>query len=157
METLTAALECRDRTCMIHIIDIGPETSVTVLHEQFPVLTHFLLFSTDDSMPVLPERFLGGSAPRLRSCSLKEFPFPSFPKFVLCSPDIVLLHLLEIPSSGYKSPEVMATCLAALPNLAWLSFGFRSPLSRLPIKSASPHTCSACSPPFSLQSALLWS
>jgi hypothetical protein len=131
MDNLIAALECRDRTSMIHIIDIRPETSVTVLHEQFPVLTDFLLFSTDESIPVLPETFLGGSAPRLRTCLLKGIPFPSFPKFVLCSPNIVLLHLLEIPSSGYISPEVMATCLAALPNLGLLSFGFRSPPSRL--------------------------
>ncbi|KAH9969353.1 hypothetical protein BJV74DRAFT_889767 [Russula compacta] len=37
--------------------------------------------------------------------------------------------LLNIPIAGYISPEAMATCLATLPNLRELSFGFESPQS----------------------------
>ena len=148
VKNLIAALKCHDRTSEIHIIDIrGPvlEKLVTVLHEPFPVLTHFILSSTDESVPVLPETFLGGSAPRLQSLQLIGIPFPSFPKFILCFPLIVDLHLSEIPNSGYISPEVMATCLAALPNLGFLSIGFRSPPSRL-LRLSPPHLTRAALP-----------
>ena len=134
VENLIAALESRDRISRIHIRDIcGPvlETLVTVLHEPFPVLTEFELRSTDESAPVLPETFLGGSAPRLRSFLLNGIPFPSFPKFIFCFPHIVFLHLLDIPNSGYISPEDMATCLTELPHLEFLTIGFRSPPSGL--------------------------
>ena len=134
MENLITALEFRDRISEIHIYDIrGPalEHLVAALHEPLPVLTRFSLNSGDDSAPVLPETFLGGSAPRLQSFGLKGIPFPSFPKFILCFHPIVHLRLGEIPNSGYILPEVMVTCLAALPNLGFLSIGFRSPPSHL--------------------------
>ena len=133
VENLIAALERRDRTSEVHIMDIrGPvlEELITMLHEPLPVLTHFSLGSTDESVPVLPETFLGGFAPRLQSFLLRGIPISSFPKFILCFSHIIHLHLLEIPSSGYISPEVMATCLTALPNLKSLAIGFRSPPSR---------------------------
>src|SRR5260221_8054320 len=99
-----------------------------VLHEPLPVLTTFLLHSTDGSaVPVLPETFLGGSAPRLRIFMLRGIPFPSFPKFISCFTHIDTLDLNDIPISGYIPPEVMATCLTALPNLSTLSIGFRYP------------------------------
>ena len=133
-ENIIAALKCRDRTSEIHIFDIRGfvlEKLVTMLHEPLPALTYLSLRSADESVPALPETFLGGFAPRLRSFVLGGIPFPSFPKLILCFPHIVNLHLLKIPSSGYISPEVMATCLAALPFLESLSIGFRSPPSRL--------------------------
>ena len=151
VENLIAALECRDRISEVYISDIcGPvlENLVTVLHEPFPVLTQFALTSTDESVPVLPETFLGGFAPRLRSFWLTGIPFPSFPKFILSFTHIVDLWLLDIPSSGYISPEVMATCLVALPNLEYLFFGFRSPSSR-PLQLSPPHLTRAALPALS--------
>jgi len=148
VENLIAALECRDRISVISIKDIrGPvlEKLITVLHEPLPVLTHFLLKSTDELMPALPETFLGGFAPRLRSFWLKGIPFSSFPKFILSFAHISALHLLEIPSSGYIPPEVMATCLAALPNLNYLSIEFRSPPPR-PLRLSPPHLTRAALP-----------
>jgi len=148
VKNLMAALECRDRLSGIYVFDIhGPvlETLVTVLHEPFPVLTDLLLISTDESVPVLPETFLGGFAPRLQSFGLSGIPFPSFPKFILSFTHIVALHLSEIPSSGYLSPEAMATCLAALPNLGFLFIGFRSPPSRL-LQLSPPHLTRAALP-----------
>ena len=146
LENLIAALESRDRISKIQIVDIcGPvlERFATVLHEPFPLLTTFLLFSTDVSIPVLSETFLGGFAPHLRSFVLRGVPFPSFPKLTLCFPHIFSLRLEEIPSSGYISPEVMATSLAALPHLRVLSVGFRSPPSP-PLQISPPHlTCAA--------------
>jgi len=117
VENIIAALECRDRISIIHIVDIrGPELEklFTVVHESLPVLTTLLLQSTDESVPVLPETFLGGSAPRLQDIRLMGIPFPSFPKFILRFTHIDFLCLHNIPNSGYISPEVMATCLTAL-------------------------------------------
>jgi hypothetical protein len=62
------------------------------------------------------------------SCS--AFHFHRFLNSFCLPPGIVYLHLYRIPHSGYISPDMMATCLAALPNLRHLTFGFRSPLSR---------------------------
>ena len=141
VNNLIAALECRDRISKINIGYIrGPllEKLVPMLHEPFPVLTTLSLWSTDESVPELPETFLGGSAPRLRSFWLEGIPFPSFPKFILSFTHILHLHLVGIPGSGYISPGVMAICLAALPNLESLSIGFRSPPSR-PLQSSPPH------------------
>jgi hypothetical protein len=141
MENLIAALECRDRISRIHILDIhGPvlKKLVTVLHEPLLALTDFSLRSTDEPVPMLPETFLGGFAPRLRSFLSSGIPFSSFSKFILCFTHIIHLRLEDIPSSGYISPEVMAICLAALPNLESLSIGFRSPPSPL-LQTSLPH------------------
>ena len=137
LENVIAALECRERIYSI-LIRCGMsssafEKSTAVMLEPFPVLKECHLISVNGSvsMPVLPETFLGGSAPRLELFRLRGISFPTFPNFVLSSTRIQHLYLDDIPDSGYISPEVMATCLAALPNLKHLSIGFQSPLSRL--------------------------
>jgi hypothetical protein len=133
IENIIHALQHRDRTSEIHITDInGPAlaTFVSVMHGQLPALTYFFLRSTDESVQVLPETFMGGSAPLLQTFILWSIPFPSFPSLALTATHIVNLHLIDIPHSGYISPQVMATCVSILPNLAFLSFGFQSPLSR---------------------------
>jgi len=148
VKNLIAALECRDCISEIHIYDIrGPvlEKLFTALHEPLPVLTHISLLSTDESVPALPETFLGGFAPRLRSLWLKGIPFSSFPKFILSFNHISALYLVDIPSSGYISPEVMATCLAALPNLNHISIQFRSPPPH-PLQLSLPHLTRATLP-----------
>jgi hypothetical protein len=133
LENIMATLECRDRISFIYIrYDIGgsaSEKSMAAMHEQFPLLTEYHLISSSKSvsMPVLSETFLGGSAPLLVMFELRGIPFPTFPKFVLSSTRIQHLSLDDIPDSGYISPEVMVTCLTALPNLRHLSIGFRSP------------------------------
>ena len=130
VENLIAALKCRDRISEIHLFHVsGPviEKLVPMLHGSLPVLTYFSLISTNESVPALPETFLDKFAPRLRSFRLMGIPFPSFPKSILCFTHIVHLYLAEIPSSGYISPEAMATCLTALPFLESLAIGFRSP------------------------------
>jgi hypothetical protein len=132
-ENLTTALEHRDRISEILISNIngpGLERLIGAMHKQLPTLTHFDLRSIDESVPELPETFLGGSAPHLKWFDLKGIPFPTFPKFILSAAHIVYLSLYDIPHSGYISPDAMVTCLAALPKLNILIFGFRSPLSR---------------------------
>jgi hypothetical protein len=133
VENIIAAVERRDRTSEIYINDIygsALDKLAAAMQEPLPTLRRFYLRSTDDSVPILPDTFLGGSAPRLQLFILDGIPFPSFPRFILSSTHIVDLHLVDIPHSGYISPDAMATCLATLPDLKYLVIGFRSPLSR---------------------------
>ena len=153
VENIISALECRDRISNIIIYMIrGPdlEKLVNVLHEPLPVLTTLLLWSrsSDEPVPVLPETFLGGPAPRLQDFRLWGIPFPSFPKFILHCTHIADLSLNDIPNSGYISPKVMATCLVALPHLKFLTIGFRSPPSGL-LQLSPPHLTRAALPALS--------
>jgi hypothetical protein len=147
LKNIRTALKRRDRVSSIKIFNHtnGPalEKLMTMMHEPFPILTECCLVSSNQlvSMPVLPETFLGGSAPLLRSFILNGIPFPTFPSFILSSTQIQRLCLSEIPDSGYISPEIMATCLAALPNLQNLFISFRSRLSRPLQRTAPPLEC----------------
>jgi hypothetical protein len=140
---IIAALEHHDRISEVHIRDIDGsalEKLAAVMGGPFPALRYFYLSSSssfDLSVPVIPETFLAGSAPRLKTFILSGIPFLSFPKSVFSAIRVESLAFLDIPNSGYISPEVMTTCLAALPNLRLLSIGFRSPLSR-PIQISPP-------------------
>jgi hypothetical protein len=105
---------------------------VTVMQEPFPAMD-FLSLQIDESRgpgPVPPNTFLGGSSPYLRLLHLTNIPFPTLPRLVLSSNELVNLHLLQIPHSGYISPEAMAVCISALNSLTRLSIGFKSPASR---------------------------
>ena len=134
VENIMAALEHYDRTCEIYIMNINGsalEKLANVMNGPFPALTAFTLWASGESAPVFTEKFLGGSAPpRLRSLNIRGIPFPTFPTFILSATYLVDLNLLDIPTPGHAPPDIMATCLAALPNLKHLTFGFRSPLSR---------------------------
>ena len=135
IENITTALGHRGRTSGIYLIDVKGsllQKMAPMMNELHPILTDIYLLSTDESVPVLPETFLGGSAPRLRSFILSGIPFPTLHNFILSATQIIHLSLFDIPLSGYISPEVMVTCLAALPNLEYLAIGFRfrSPISR---------------------------
>jgi hypothetical protein len=146
VDNLIAALEHRDRTSHIHISDINNsalEKLVAAMQEPLPILEYCVLEvdATDEPVPVLPETFLGGAAPLLQSFSLYGIPFPTFPKFILSATHITRLELFSIPTSGYISPDVMATCLSALPLLQYLSIGFRLPPYRPFQLSLPPLTC----------------
>ena len=143
VENIIAAIERRNRISEIYILNTRGSTLeklIAVMHEPLPILTHVFLGSKDESpVPVLPNTFLGGCAPFLRQFVLNGIPFPTLPKFILSATYIDTLDLFDIPHAGYISPEVMATSLAALPNLKHFSLGFRSPLSR-PLQSPPPLT-----------------
>ena len=63
------------------------------------------------------------------SLELNRIPFPALPNLLLSATDLVSLTLLNIPHSGYISPEVIVTHLAMLANLESLDIQFESPLS----------------------------
>jgi hypothetical protein len=79
---------------------------------------------------VIPDLFLGGSAPPLQFLDLDGIPFPGLPKLLLSADHLGCLSLSDIPHSGYISPEAIVALLCNLPSLCILSLGFRSPQSR---------------------------
>jgi hypothetical protein len=130
-----------DRISHISINDVNGsafEKLATAMQQPLPTSKGFFLRSSDESAPLPPETFLGGSAPLVETFELYGIPFPTFPNFILSSTHLRDLFIPDIPQSGYVSPNAMVACLAALPNLEVLSIGFRSPLSRPPQITPAP-------------------
>jgi hypothetical protein len=133
---IIAALEHNDRVCQIKL-DCFPSsklkyvTNSAAMLKPFPELTDLDLGIFEDGPgPKLPDSFLGGTAPRLRSLDLYDVPFPGLPKLLLSAAHLVHLDLCEIPRSGYIPPVVMATSLSALTSLEYLRLRFRYPRPR---------------------------
>ena len=97
------------------------------MQEPFLELAHLRLYCINPEQ-VVPDSFLGGSAPppHLRSLQLVSIPFPGLPKLLFSTTHLVTLHLHDIPYSGYFSPEAIVTGLSRTINLNSLSLGFRS-------------------------------
>jgi len=81
-------------------------------------------------VPVLPDSFLGGSAPRLRTLHLNGIPYPSIGKLLSSTTNLVQLSLWRIPHSGYIAPKAIVPLLSALAGLESLTLGFETPRSR---------------------------
>jgi hypothetical protein len=132
VDNIIAALERSDRVCQI-TLEYVPSSQLgevwAAMQEPFPELTHFQLRALDEPAPVVPDSFLGGSAPCLQY-HWDGIPFPGLPKLLLSATHLVTLQIWNIPYSGYLSPETMATRLSALTSLETLWLGFQSPLSR---------------------------
>jgi len=110
-----------------------------VMQRPFPALMGLHLQSFDEMGPVIPDSFLGGSAPQLQIAFLEGIAFPALPRLVVGATHLTKLWLQRIPDAGYIDPEVMATCLTALPRLEELHIGYKSPQSRpFQIHSRSP-------------------
>ncbi|KAH9960064.1 hypothetical protein BGW80DRAFT_1564414 [Lactifluus volemus] len=101
-----------------------------VMKKPYPVLTRLRLLNWKSAVPVLPDTFLGGSAPRLECLYLEGIPFPALPKRLPFCHNLVNVQLRSIPNTGYVSPEAMATALSALTKLKVVEIGFESPDSR---------------------------
>ena len=107
----------------------------SAMQEEFPALTHLTLNCPDSPLPALPDGFLGGSAPRLRSLELRYIPFPALPKLLLSATGLIHLKLWNIPHFEYIFPEKIIIALAMLVNLKSLTIRFKFPLSRLDSKN----------------------
>ncbi len=59
------------------------EKVLAAMRVPFPELTHLQLISDGETVPVIPDSFLGGSAPRLQAFQLIRVPFPGLP---ICYP-----------------------------------------------------------------------
>ena len=149
VDNSTAALQRSDRVCEIDLWNVPNshlEKISAAMQVPFPKLTDLVFDLNDDidetsdevdempdeidDMPVLPDSFLGGSAPRLQFLQLDRVPFPGLPNLLLSAPHLTALHIINIPHCGYFPPEAMVTALSTLTSLRSLSLGFYSPLSR---------------------------
>ena len=133
---IITALNLRDR---IRKIDLSPIPNwllrkITEIKEPLPMLTDLKLASNYGTELFLPDLFLGGSAPRLRSLHLIGIPFPALPKLLLSTAELVTLYISILPHSSHPSPETMVTSLSILKKLQKLSLGF--PSSQSPAKNA---------------------
>jgi hypothetical protein len=128
MDNIIAVLERSDCVCGIdlHYNSRSQEKVWAAMQQPFPELTHLKLFGTNTDQ-VIPDSFLGGSAPCLRSLQLDVIPFPGLPKLLLSTTRLVTLRLFNIPHSGYFSPEAIVTALSRTTSLNILSLVFRSP------------------------------
>ncbi|KAH9011539.1 hypothetical protein EDB83DRAFT_372721 [Lactarius deliciosus] len=126
----------RMRLLRLSITDGVLAEVITLMREPFPELKHLSISShlgrdtLGQDAPVLPDDFLGGSAPSLREISFSGIPFPALLTLLSSACDLVKLILVRIPKTGYFPPAAFAACLAVLPRLEHLSIGFQSLPSR---------------------------
>ena len=131
---IIAALRHRNRVCEIYYLAGHVQESLVKelaeINEPFPALTSLSLFPyRQQNVPVLPDLFLGGSAPRLRSLSMAAIPCPSIGNLLSSTTNLVHLYLWSIPHSGYIAPETIVPCLSMLLRLESLQLGFKHPRS----------------------------
>ena len=140
-DNIVAALEQNDRICELASHELTSSEFEKVLaatQQPFPALTHLRLWLREETTPVVPDSFLGGSAPQLQKLILDRIPFPGLPKLLLSATHLVYLDLQRIPHSGYISPEAMVTCISVLTSLKSLYISFESPRSRPDRRSRRP-------------------
>jgi len=144
VDNVLAALEHHDRLCEVTLWDVPSpqlEEFSAAMKEPSLALTHLWLKSNDDKaapVHVIPDSFLGGSAPRLRLLFLRRVPFPGLPKLLFSATGLVHLELHNIPHSGYVLPETIATCISTSTGLKRLVLKFESPQSRPARQSRRP-------------------
>lgn len=94
MDNIIAALEHNDRVCRIDLWRVPSsqwEAVLAAMQQPFPALTRLQLEFNDETTPVLPYSFLGGSTPRLQRLFLNGVPLPGLPKLLLSATDLVYL------------------------------------------------------------------
>ena len=131
-DNTVAALGQSNRVCEVNLQLAAWqfEKVLAVMHVPFPELTALRLISDGETLPVIPDSFLDGSAPRLNSFNLDGIPFPGLPKLLLSSNHLAYLAPSNIPHSGYISPEAIVALPSELSDLESLFLEFRSPQSR---------------------------
>ena len=131
VENVVAALEQPDRVTDIRFDSLTRSDLMrysVMMKRQFSELKYLSLgwvkMMGDDEV-VLPDGFLGGSAPSLQTLRLERLAFPGLPNLLSSASQLVTLQLFSVPSIGYIPPEEMTACLVALPNLQQLGIEFQ--------------------------------
>ena len=130
VDNIIVALGHSNHVCEVNLWVAGwqqLEKVLAVMQVPFLELIKLWLFSNDEMPPVIPNSFLGGSAPHLWVFKLKGVSFLGLPKLLLSATHLVHLYIVYIPHSGYISPNAMVALLSMLSSLEWLSLGFESP------------------------------
>ena len=142
-DNIIAVLERRNRLREIELLKFSSldlETILVAMQVPFSELTRLRLSSDEETVPILPDSFLGGTALPLRELYFRGISFPALPKLPMSATRLVQLYLRDIPHSAYISPEVMVTTLSTLTSLEKLQLGFQSPRSRPSRASGRPPT-----------------
>ena len=127
-DDIFGALEHRDRIAAIHFWGFNHsqlKKCVALMEKPFPALKTLDLGADEKTRFVHTGSvaLLGGSAPLLQWIHLYGTQFPSLPKLLSSTSDLVRLDLEDIPMTdeGHISPNAMATCLSVLTKLQSLS------------------------------------
>ena len=146
-DNIIAALEQSNRVFKVNLCGLEDRRSGEVLAAMqvpFPELRDLRFISHNEasgaSACVIPNSFLGGSAPRLRYFDLRGISFPGLPKLLLSATHLVKLDLASIPQSGYISPEAMVALISVLSSLKTLSLYFQPLQSHPGWESQSLHS-----------------
>jgi hypothetical protein len=123
---ISVLLKHHNRVCKIFLGDVPNSflKEVATTNGLFPALIDFNLASLKEDPPTLPDSFLGGSVPSLRSFTLRGIPFPALGKLLLTTRDLVNLTLGFNPPSEFILPDAMVDILSALTKLKTFDLSF---------------------------------
>jgi hypothetical protein len=127
IDNIITALEHNDRVSEISIDGVPywiSELFVAVMKEPFPFLTSLMISSSQRTQLVLPDFFLGGSAPRLRPLHLDYVAFPALRTLLSSTSDLGKLSLQLDLGRGYISPDTIVSCLSVTTRLKSLHLDF---------------------------------
>ena len=114
-DNVIAALGQSNRVCQVDLESLADwqlEKVMAAMQVSFPELTEMQLGSDDETLPVIPNSFLDGSAPRLESFSLDGIPFPGLPKLLRSATQLVSLSSgkLHLTCSYFLSLLILLSC-----------------------------------------------
>ena len=104
----------------------------SLLEESFPALGYLRLESrgtTSGRALVIPDNFLGNSAPRLRVVRLQNTVCPTLPRLLSTSQNLVSLQLEHIPGERIFTAQELAVGLSSTPQLESLKIGIHGDVS----------------------------
>ena len=134
VDNIIAALERTDRVREAYLFgapNSNSEIILAALQQPFPELRVLWvgLYGRYGTVLSVPDSVLGGSAPRLENLMLSNVLFPGLLKLLFSTTHLVALQLIDIPHSGYISPDTMVIALSMLTSLSRLELMFTSPRS----------------------------
>ena len=130
------------RICEIDIdmTSVLLEKCASLLEESFPALECLRLGPegpANGEALVLPDYFLDSSAPRLRVVRLQNTIFPSLPRLLSTSPNLVSLRLENIPARGIFTAQELAIGLSPATQLESLKINIHGAPYRRQIRPLS--------------------
>ena len=127
---IRAALKHNNRVSKIKLENDGNlllRHSLAEMQEPFPMLDYLDIRDRTEfyARPpeILPDSFLGGSAPRLVHLGFGGIPFPGLPKLLLSANHLEDIYIWENPP--HISPEAMVASLCTMKHFQSLYIGFQ--------------------------------